>query len=153
MMRLVFSDLRDHAATWVGAFAVAMACGYVGGWAVSISATTASYPNTEGFATPMVLFSAFAAIAVIVSASSLTVSAQQRSYALWQLANVGPRMVSVVVLVQLAAVGALGAMAGTLIEAATFEPLFPLVFSSPLLSADRSRGVRRGVSPDARGMV
>ena len=131
MMRLVFSDLRDHAATWIGAFAVAMACGYIGGWAVSISATTASYPNTEGFAMPMVLFSAFAAIAVIASASNLTVSAQQRSYALWQLANVGPRMVGAVVLVQLATVGVLGAMAGTLIEAATFEPLFPLVFSSP----------------------
>ena len=36
MMRLVFSDLRDHAATWIGAFLVAVGCGYIGGWAVSI---------------------------------------------------------------------------------------------------------------------
>ncbi len=36
MMRLAFSDLRDHAATWIGAFLVAVGCGYIGGWAVSI---------------------------------------------------------------------------------------------------------------------
>ena len=35
MMRLVFSDLRDHAATWIGAFLVAVGCGYIGGWAAS----------------------------------------------------------------------------------------------------------------------
>ena len=28
MMRLAFSDLRDHAATWIGAFLVAVGCGY-----------------------------------------------------------------------------------------------------------------------------
>ena len=39
MMRLVFSDLRDHAATWIGAFLVAVACGYIGGWAASMLAT------------------------------------------------------------------------------------------------------------------
>ena len=38
MMRLVFSDLRDHAATWIGTFLVAVGCGYIGGWAVSILA-------------------------------------------------------------------------------------------------------------------
>ena len=31
MMRLVFSDLRDHAATWIGTFLVAVGCGYIGG--------------------------------------------------------------------------------------------------------------------------
>lgn len=29
MMRLVLFDLRDHAVTWIGAFAVAVTCGYL----------------------------------------------------------------------------------------------------------------------------
>ena len=131
MIRLVLSDLRDHAATWVGAFAIAVACGYIGGWAASLVATSATYPNVETLAFAVLLFSSVAAVAVLASAANLTVSAQRRSYALWQLANVGPRQVSAVVLAQMAVVAVLGAAAGTLLEAATFGPLFPWVFSSP----------------------
>ncbi|BAK43816.1 FtsX-like permease family protein [Eggerthella sp. YY7918] len=131
MIRLIFSDLRDHATTWIGAFAIAMTCGYIGGWAASIVATSATYPNIETLAFAVLLFSSVAAVAVLTSAANLTVSAQRRSYALWQLANVSPRLVCTVVLVQLAVVAVLGAICGTLLEAATFESLFPWVFSSP----------------------
>lgn len=131
MTRLILFDLRDHAATWIGAFAVAMACGYIGGWIASLVATAAMYPNMQSFAWSILPFSAVAAIAVLSSAANLTVSAQRRSYALWQLANVSPRRVSAVVLAQLALVAILGAACGTLVEAATFVPLFPWVFSSP----------------------
>lgn len=131
MIRLVFSDLRDHAVAWIGAFAIAMACGYIGGWAASLVATGQRCPNFADLAWIVLVFSAIAAVAVLVSAANLTVSLQRRSYALWQLANVSPRRVGAVVLAQLAVVAVLGAAAGTLAEAATFEPLFPLVFSSP----------------------
>lgn len=131
MIRLVLFDLRDHATTWIGAFAVALACGYIGGWIASLLATAATYPNMQSFAWSILPFSAVAAVAVLVSAANLTVSAQRRSYALWQLANVSPRRVSAVVLTQLALVALLGAACGTLVEAATFAPLFPWVFSSP----------------------
>ena len=131
MMRLVFSDLRDHAATWIGAFLVAVGCGYIGGWAVSILTTTETYRNLETLVWTMVAFSSFAAAVVLVSAANLTVSAQRRSYALWQIANVGPRSVGAVVLAQLAVVATLGAACGTLVETITYAPLFPWVFSSP----------------------
>lgn len=131
MMRLVFSDLRDHAATWLGAFFVAVGCGYIGGWAASIAATLAPYPNLQTLVWEVIIFSSFAAVAVLVSAANLTVSVQRRSYALWQLANVDPRLVSAVVLAQLVVVALLGAVCGTLLEAATYVPLFPWVFSSP----------------------
>ena len=131
MMRLVFLDLRDHAATWVGAFCVAVACGFIGGFAASLMATAKSYPNMESLAVTMLMFSAMAAMAVLASAANLTVAMQRRSYALWQLANVSPRRVAAVVLAQLAVVAVLGAVVGTLVEAASFVPLFPLVFSSP----------------------
>lgn len=135
MIKLAFSDLRDHAATWIGAFVVAVACGYVGGWAASFSATarmcTGSLSrNFEQVGVMVLVFSLVAAVAVLVSAANLTVAAQRRSYALWQLANVRPRLVSAVVLVQLAAVGALGAVVGTLLAALTLKALFPLAFVS-----------------------
>lgn len=131
MIRLVFSDLRDHATTWIGAFVIAVVCGYIGGWAASLVATGQRYQNFADLAWIVLVFSAIAAVAVLVSAANLTVSVQRRSYALWQLANVSPRWVGVVVLAQLAVVAVLGTGVGTLVEAATFEPLFPLVFSSP----------------------
>ena len=131
MIRLVLCDLRDHAATWAGAFCVAVACGFVGGFAASLIATARTYPNTESLAASVIMFSAVAAVAVLASVAGLTVSAQRRSYALWQLANVSPRRVAAVVLAQLAVVAVLGAAVGTSIEAASFAPLFPIVFSSP----------------------
>ncbi|WP_270299755.1 hypothetical protein [Eggerthella sinensis] len=111
MIRLVFLDLRDHAATWIGAFVVAVACGYIGGWVVSLTVTLEPYPNLRDFGWTILLFSSVAAIAVLMTTANLTVSAQRRSYALWQLANVSPRQVSRVVLAQLATVAVLGAPA------------------------------------------
>ena len=131
MIRLVFADLRDHATTWLGAFFVAVGCGYIGGWAASLAATAERYPNFQDLSWMMLIFSSFAAVAVLVSAANLTVSVQRRSYALWQLANMSPVRVSAVVLAQLVVVALLGAVCGTLLEAVTFVPLFPLVFSSP----------------------
>ena len=135
MIRLVLCDLRDHAATWIGAFAVAVACGYIGGWAASLQTTASFYlgdpslhKSLQNTVSMVLSFSSIAAVAVLVSASGLTVSAQQRSYALWQLANVSPRRVGAVVLAQLAVVAVLGAACGTLLAAVSFVPLFPVVF-------------------------
>lgn len=60
------------------------------------------YPNLQDLGWSILLFSSVAAIAVLMTTANLTVSAQRRSYALWQLANVSPRQVSRVVLAQLA---------------------------------------------------
>lgn len=110
-----------------------MTCGYLGGWAASLRATAdlcagTLQRNMQDAATMVLVFSLVAAVAVLVSAANLTVVAQRRSYALWQLANVGPRRVGVVVLAQLAVVAVVGAVVGTLLSAATFVPLFSLVF-------------------------
>lgn len=130
MMRLVFSDLRDHAVTWLGAFFVAVACGYIGGWAASLHTTAGSDKTLQAASSAVIVFSLVAAVAVLASAANLTVGAQRRSYALWQLANVRPRLISGVVLAQLAVVAMLGALCGTLLAAITFAPLFPLMMSA-----------------------
>lgn len=136
MIRLVFSDLLDHASTWIGAFAVAVVCGYLGGWVASIEFTAGTYKALQNVGAAVLMFSLVAAVVVLTSAANLTVSAQRRSYALWQLANVMPRMISRVVLVQLVVVAVMGAVCGTLLAAATFIPLFPLLFD-PLLGSNQ----------------
>lgn len=135
MMRLVFADLRDHVATWIGAFVVAVACGYIGGWVVSLQETASFYESglhwsLQNASNMMLLFSLVAGVAVLALTANLTVSVQRHSYALWQLLNVRPWLVSVVLFVQLATVAALGAFCGTLFSALTFDPLFPWVFST-----------------------
>ena len=130
MMRLVFSDLRDHAATWIGAFLVAVGCGYIGGWAVSIEASAETFDVLRSVGSVVIAFSSVAAVAVLALTANLTVDTQRRSYALWQLANMKPRLVSAVVLVQLVVVAVLGAMCGTLLTTITFSPLFPWVFGA-----------------------
>ena len=131
MIRLALCDLRDHAATWIGAFMVAAACGFIGGWGVSLAATAKTYPNMQSSAVTVIAFSMIAAVPVAAQTANLAVTAQRRSYALWQLANASPRQVRAVVLGQIATVALSGALCGTLVEAASFEPLFPWVFSSP----------------------
>lgn len=135
MMRLVFSDLRNHAAAWIGAFVIAVACGFIGGCIVSFQETAAYYPEGPHWslmnaASMMLTFSTPAGIAVLIAAANLTVSVQRRSYALWQLANVKPTFVSGVVLAQLVIVSFLGSVCGTLLTILSFGTLFPLVFGS-----------------------
>lgn len=135
MLKLIFSDLKTNKATWLGAFFVAITCGYIGGWVISILGTAqfyvgAVYKNINQAGTILFLFSIVAGLAVISAVAKLTVDAQRKSYALWQLVNVSPRKVIVVVLAQLFVVAILGAICGTLLSGISFSPLFPLVFSA-----------------------
>lgn len=129
MMRLALFDLRDHAAAWAGAFAVAVACGCIGGWAMSLEVTAAA-GGVRNAGSAVLAFSLVAAVPVLASTAKLTVASQRRSYALWQLANVKPGRVACVVIVQLAAVAVLGAVCGTLLAAATFGQLFALLLGA-----------------------
>lgn len=133
MIRLVFVDLRDHTTVWIGALIIALACGYIGGWVVSLQTTASFYTgdirtSLQNAGSMIFVFSMIAGVAVLTSAAQLTVSAQRRSYALWQLAKVRPLLISIVVLAQLVIVAMLGAVCGTLLAALSFAPLFPLVF-------------------------
>ena len=72
MMRLAFSDLRDHAATWIGAFLVAVGCGYIGGWAVSIEASAETFDVLRSVGSVVIAFSSVAAVAVLALTANLT---------------------------------------------------------------------------------
>ena len=109
---------------------MAVGCGYIGGWAVSIEASAETFDVLRSVGSVVIAFSSVAAVAVLALTANLTVDTQRRSYALWQLANMKPRLVSAVVLVQLVVVAVLGAMCGTLLTTITFSPLFPWVFGA-----------------------
>ena len=78
MMRLAFSDLRDHAATWIGAFLVAVGCGYIGGWAVSIEASAETFDVLRSVGSVVIAFSSVAAVAVLALTANLTVCLLRR---------------------------------------------------------------------------
>ncbi|AEB07603.1 protein of unknown function DUF214 [Coriobacterium glomerans PW2] len=135
MIRLIFSDLREHAATWVGALIVAVGCGFIGGWVASLQTTADAYGGhvhwmLRNAVSGYLMFSVLAAVAVLISAANLTVAVQRRSYALWQLVGVSPRRVGAIVLAQLVVVAVVGSLVGTLVAAAIFAPLLPWTLSS-----------------------
>lgn len=124
MMRLLIADMRYHVSAWAGAFSVAVLCGCLGGWAVLLRAAADVVPGAAGKvlvagAESIVMFSAVAAVVVLASVSRATVDVQRRSYALWQLAGMGPARVSAIVAGQVALVGLLGGIVGTLLAAVT----------------------------------
>lgn len=130
MTRLALSDLMDNKAIWVGLFIMAVLCGYLGSWAVSIESTASQFQNLSSLGSVVMIFSAVAAVAVLIPLAQQVVLLQAKTYALWQIVGVPPRTISAVVLVQLFLVSVPGAALGSLFEVVSYPLLFPWVFSS-----------------------
>lgn len=140
MIRLIVRDMRYHASAWSGAFLVAVLCGCLGGWALALRASVDAAPEAVRFtliagAESIVMFSTVAAVIVLVCTACATVGIQRKTYALWQLAGASPFRVGTIVAVQLLVVGAIGAVAGTLIASGTlFLPVALLARLNPGLA-------------------
>jgi len=133
MIRLVLSDLLLHAHVWLGSLAVTATTGFVAAIAAGLIETGAVHGGRvqEGLASTssaVIMFTAVAALVVLASTANLAVALQQRSYALWQLVGIRPALVGLVVLMQLAVIGAVGALIGGLVAVPVFDPLFAWVF-------------------------
>lgn len=139
MIRLLVSDLREHAHVWFAALLVAMAFGYVGGSCASFAATAAVSRSADAafffntMAQAVFLFSAVSACVVISSVSRACVVSLRRVYALWQLIGVSPRMVSLVVGGQVVLVTAVGACCGCAASWASLPAIFGVVFKDETL--------------------
>lgn len=130
MTRLILSDLIAQARVWLGVLAVAAVTGFVGAIAGGLIETGSAHGGrvADGLSSTsaaVIAFTAVTALIVLGSTTNLTVALQRRSYALWQLVGIRPVLVALVVLTQLAVVGALGALAGGL----TAIPVFPSLFA------------------------
>ena len=133
MTRLVLTDLTAHARVWLGVIAVAVATGLVGAMAAGLIETGVAHGGRiqEGLSSTsaaVIMFTAITAVIVLSATANLTVSLHRRGYALWQLVGVRPALVALVVLVQLAIAGALGALAGVVVAVPVFPPLFGWLF-------------------------
>lgn len=135
MTSLIFSDLRANARVWVGVLLVAAAAGFAAAVGAGLLETADAYAGStrkalQNASSPVLIFSGFTALVVLSSTANLTVTLQRRSYALWQILNVRPLFVALVVEVQLAVVAALGAIAGVVIAGMTFPLIFDFLFAS-----------------------
>lgn len=139
MRLLIFSELRSQWRTWAGVFVLATAAGFVLAVGASIADTGSALggqfqENLSGVAATILLFSGVAAIAVLSSVATLTVTLQQRSYALWQLIGARPLTVGIIVLLQLLVVSIVGATLGVVLAWPVSDPLFALGFgTAPIL--------------------
>lgn len=129
MIRLVFADLWIHSRVWLGMLLVAIATGSIGTIGAGLIETGNYYGgdvqyDLVGASTILILLSTVTALIVLSSTADLAVSLQQRSYALWQLAGMGPVQVAAVVLAQLAVIGSLGAVIGWATVKACAAPIF-----------------------------
>lgn len=134
MIRLVVSDLGWHAREWIGILVVTIATGFVGAIAAGLLETGASNGGDVqvtliGGSGVVLTFSTVTALIVLSSSANLTVTLQQRSYALWQLAGIRPRQVGRVVLGQLIAIGILGAVCGSILARVFFRSVFEFAFA------------------------
>jgi putative ABC transport system permease protein len=133
MNRLILSDLVTHARVWLGVLAVIVVAGFVGAIAAGLLETGFHHggrvlDGLSSTSAAVIMFTSITALIVLTSTAGLTVALQKRSYALWQIVGIRPSLVGLVVLGQLAIVGALGAVIGSLIAIPVFEPLFIWVF-------------------------
>lgn len=137
MTRLLLADLRHHAAIWTWTAAVAVVTGacvsgqfmVMRGSLVSARAVgDASLIEAARVVSSFIIISVvLAAAAVLTSTSALAVAEREHDHGLWRALGMRPGALRTVILGQLAAIGALGALAGTAVGVAAARLMIPLL--------------------------
>ncbi|MEV4347724.1 FtsX-like permease family protein [Actinoplanes sp. NPDC049596] len=141
MVRLIFGDLLANARVWLGTLLIAAATAAVGSVVAGDIATALEVGGDNalalyGISGVITAFTLVTALIVVGSVAGLTVTLQQREYALWQLVGLRPALVRTVVTCQLLVVALLGAVLGGLAAAPVLGPLFRYAFAgSPSLAS------------------
>ena len=149
MTRLLLADLRRHAGTWTWTVAVAVVTGACvsgqlmvmrGSLASARAVGDASLIEAASAVSSFIIASVvLAAAAVLSSTSALAVAERERDHGLWRALGMRPGMLRAVILGQLAAIGAIGALAGTAAGAVVARLMIPLLI--------RERVVLAGTAP------
>lgn len=128
MFRLAASDFFCHIRIWVGALAVACACGFIYQYGFCLIGSAEQVGSAfSNMGLPMLLFSSIAAVPVAAAVGNLVVTQQRKSYALWQLAGVLPGTVRALVIIQLCMTGIFGALAGSAAASLIYSPTLPVL--------------------------
>ncbi|WP_250000888.1 FtsX-like permease family protein [Actinoplanes sp. M2I2] len=153
MLRLIVSDLVANRRIWLGALLIATATALVGAVVASDIQTAVAAGGTEalalyGLSGTVAAFTLVTALIVVGAVTNLTVTLQQRGYALWQLVGLSPGRVRLVVTTQLFTVSLLGGVAGCLLALPILRPLSRYAFAgSPELAALDPRFTPAGAVP------
>ena len=145
MTRLLLADLRHHAAIWAWTTVVAVVTGacvsgqlmVMRGSLVSARAVgDASLIEAASAVSSFIIASVvLAAAAVLSSTSALAVAERERDHGLWRALGMRPGTLRAVILGQLAAIGAIGALAGTAAGAVVARLMIPLLIEERVVLA------------------
>ena len=129
MLSLIVSDLLANARIWLGTLLIATVTAAAGAVAASDIQTAVETGGTAALALyaisgVMIAFTTITALIVAGSVAGLTVSLQQRAYALWQLVGVRPTYIRLVVTTQLALAALIGGLLGCLAAVPALGPLY-----------------------------
>ena len=137
MTRLLLADLRRHAGTWTWTVAVAVVTGACvsgqfmvmrGSLASARAVGDANLIEAASVVSAFIIVSVvFAAATVLTSTSALAVTERERDHGLWRALGMRPGTLRAVVLGQLVAIGAFGALAGTAVGAVVARLMIPLL--------------------------
>ncbi len=129
MSTLIWKDLRHHASEWLWSLLVATVGGTIVGVVITSwwSAVQWSLAHPDGpymlasniLGSNMVGYIGISTAIVISTTLGLTVTAQQRSYALWKVLGIPGRRIRSVILWQVCAVGLVGGLLGGLLALPT----------------------------------
>ena len=137
MTRLLLADLRRHAGTWTWTVAVAVVTGACvagqfmvmrGSLASARAVGDANLIEAASVVSAFIIVSVvFAAATVLTSTSALAVTERERDHGLWRALGMRPGTLRAVVLGQLVAIGAFGALASTAVGAVVARLMIPLL--------------------------
>ena len=122
MVTLIWNDLRHHARQWLWSLLVATVGGAIIGVIITTWYSALSWAQAQGSAelvnashiigSSLVSYAGLATAVILSTTLGLTVSAQQRSHALWKVLGIPGSRIRRIILAQVGVIGLLGGVIG-----------------------------------------
>lgn len=122
MVTLIWNDLRHHARQWLWSLLVATVGGAIIGVIITAWYSALSWAQAQGSAelinashiigSSLVSYAGLATAVILSTTLGLTVSAQQRSHALWKVLGIPGSRIRRIILAQVGVIGLLGGVVG-----------------------------------------
>ena len=126
MVTLIWNDLRHHARQWLWSLLVAMVGGAIIGVIITAWYSALSWAQAQGSAelvnashiigSNLVSYAGLATAVILSTTFGLTVSAQQRSHALWKVLGIPGSRIRRIILTQVGVIGLLGGTIGAVVS-------------------------------------
>ena len=131
MVTLIWNDLRHHARQWLWSLLVATVGGAIIGVIITTWYSALSWAQAQGSAelvnashiigSSLVSYVGLATAVILSTTLGLTVSAQQRSHALWKVLGIPGSRIRRIILAQVGVIGLLGGALGAVVYLLTWR--------------------------------